>query len=80
MNNWNENENSVVNNNSFVFYESFYSSMDGLSAAQKEELIWVMCNYAFYEKIGKMSSEIQRMFDANTGVVTETDSQLELEC
>ena len=62
MNNWNENEDSEVNNNSFVFYESFYSSMDGLSAAQKEELIWVMCNYAFYEKTGKMSSEIQRMF------------------
>ena len=62
MNNWNENENSVVNNNSFVFYESFYSSMDGLSAVQKEELIWAICNYALYEKKTKMSPEIQRMF------------------
>ena len=62
MNNWNENENSAVNNNSFVFYESFYSSMDGLSAVQKEELIWAICNYALYEKKTKMSPEIQRMF------------------
>jgi hypothetical protein len=62
MINWNENEDSEVNNNSFVFYQSFYSAMDGLSAVQKEELIWVICNYALYEKIGKMSPEIQRMF------------------
>ena len=62
MINWNENEDSEVNNNSFVFYESFYSSMDGLSAVQKEELIWAICNYALYEKKTKMSPEIQRMF------------------
>ena len=36
--------------------------MDGLSAVQKEELIWAICNYALYEKKTKMSPEIQRMF------------------
>ena len=39
MNNWNENEDSEVNNTSFVFYESFFSAMDGLSAVEKEEYI-----------------------------------------
>jgi len=62
MNNWNENEDSEVNNTSFVFYESFFSAMDGLSAVEKEEYIWTICNYALYEKKSNMSPEIQRMF------------------
>ena len=62
MNNWNENEDSEVNHTSFVFYESFYSAMDGLSADEKVECMWTICNYGLYEKISNMSPEIKRMF------------------
>ena len=62
MKNWNENENSEVNHTSFIFYESFFSAMDGLSAVEKEEYILSICNYALYEKKSKISPEIQRLF------------------
>ena len=47
MKNWNENENSEVNHTSFIFYESFFSAMDGLGAVEKEEYIlsiYIICN------------------------------------
>ena len=51
MNDWpDEEEDEVVNHESFVFYESFYVAMKSLSLEENKEYIWSICNYALYEE------------------------------
>ena len=62
MNDWSDEEDKEVNHNSFVFYESFYIAMKGLTLEEKKEYIWSICNYALYEKTSKLSPKIESMF------------------
>ena len=58
----NQEKDEVVNNNSFVFYESFYIAMKGLTLEEKKEYIWSICNYALYEETSELSPKIESMF------------------
>ena len=58
----NQEKDEVVNNNSFVFYESFYIAMKTLSLEERSEYMSAICNYAFYEKTFILSPKIEGMF------------------
>lgn len=62
MNDWLDEEDAVVNHESFVFYESFYIAMKSLSTEEKAEYIWSICNYALYEKTFELNPKIEGMF------------------
>ena len=58
----NQEKDEVVNNNSFVFYESFYIAMKSLSLEENREYILSICNYALYEETFELSPKIESMF------------------
>ena len=58
----NQEKDEVVNNKSFIFYESFYIAMKNLTLEEKKEYIWSICNYALYEKTFELSPKIEGMF------------------
>ena len=62
MNDWSDEENEIVNHESFVFYESFYIAMKNLSVEENEEYISSICNYALYEETFELSPKIESMF------------------
>ena len=62
MSDWPDEENEIVNHESFVFYESFYIAMKSLSLEEKDEYILSICNYALYEEIFELSPKIESMF------------------
>ena len=62
MNDWSDEEDEIVNHESFVFYESFYVAMKSLSLEEKQEYIWSICNYALYEETLELSPKIESMF------------------
>jgi len=58
----NQEKDEVVNHKSFVFYESFFIAMKGLSPEERSEYMYSICNYALYEKTFKLSPTIESMF------------------
>ena len=62
MNDWPDEEDEIVNHKSFVFYESFYIAMKGLSPEERSEYISSICNYALYEETFELSQKIESMF------------------
>ena len=60
--NRNQEKDEVVNNKSFIFYESFYIAMKTLSPEERSEYMSSICNYAFYEKTFILSPKIEGMF------------------
>ena len=62
MNDWPDEEDEIVNHESFVFYESFYIAMASLSLEEMSEYISSICNYALYEETFELSPKIESMF------------------
>ena len=62
MNGWPDEEDEILNHESFVFYESFYIAMKGLSLEERSEYISSICNYALYEETLELSQKIEGMF------------------
>ena len=62
MNDWPDEVDEMVNHESFVFYESFYIAMKGLSPEERSEYMSAICKYAFYEKTLNLSPKIEGMF------------------
>jgi hypothetical protein len=62
MNDWSIIEESAVQNNSFVFYDSFYRAMKDLTLEESSEYIHAICNYALYEQISILTPKIEGMF------------------
>ena len=62
MKDWQDYEDTEINNESFVFYESFYIAMKSLSLEENKEYIWSICNYALYEETYELSPKIESMF------------------
>ena len=62
MNDWQDYEDTEINHESFVFYESFYIAMKSLTLEEKKEYISSICNYALYEKTFELSPKIEGMF------------------
>ena len=58
----NQEEDEIVNHESFVFYESFYIAMKSLSLEENKEYICSICNYALYEETFELSPKIESMF------------------
>ena len=62
MNDWPDEEDEIVNHESFVFYESFYISMESLSPEENLDFIMSICNYGLYEETDVLSPKIESMF------------------
>jgi hypothetical protein len=62
MNDWQDYEDTEINHESFVFFESFYIAMKSLTLEEKKEYISSICNYALYEKTFELSPKIEGMF------------------
>ena len=62
MKDWQDYEDTEINNESFVFYESFYIAMKNLTLEEKKEYIASICNYGLYEKTFELSPKIEGMF------------------
>ena len=62
MNDWPDEENEIVNHESFVFFFFFYVAMKSLSLEENKEYIWSICNYALYEETIELSQKIESMF------------------
>ena len=62
MNDWTDEEDEIVNHESFVFYESFYIAMESLSTEERSEYISSICNYALYEETFELSPKLESMF------------------
>jgi len=62
MNDWQDYEDTEINHESFVFYESFYIAMASLSLEEMSEYISSICNYALYEETFELSPKIESMF------------------
>ena len=62
MNDWSIIEDSTVQHNSFVFYDSFYKAMKDLTLEETSEYIHAICNYALYEKTSLLKPKIEGMF------------------
>ena len=58
-----DDEDIVVNRNSFVFYDSFYRAMDYLTEEEKMEYIDAICHYSLYDIRIDMSPKIAGMFE-----------------
>tara|TARA_B100000953_G_scaffold102536_1_gene84114 strand:+ start:676 stop:945 length:270 start_codon:yes stop_codon:yes gene_type:complete len=58
-----DDEDITVNNESFVFYDSFYRAMKNLNNDEKIEYIDAMCNYSLYEIRIEMSPKIEGLFE-----------------
>ena len=62
MNDWQDYEDTEINHESFVFFESFYIAMKSLTLEEKKEYISSICNYGLYEKTFELSPKIEGMF------------------
>ena len=60
---WPDQDDEVVNRNSFVFYDSFYRAMRNLNSNEKIEYIDAICNYSLYDIRIEMSPQIEGMFE-----------------
>ena len=49
--------------NSFVFYKSFYECLKLLDSNEKIELLDIMCNYAFEEKLPESENKLNGYFN-----------------
>ena len=58
-----DDEDVLVNRNSFVFYDSFYKAMKNLSKDEKIEYIDAICNYSLYDIRLEMCPKIEGMFE-----------------
>ena len=58
-----DDEDIIVNRNSFVFYDSFYRAMNYLTEEEKIEYIYAICNYSLYDIRIEMSPKIEGMFE-----------------
>jgi hypothetical protein len=58
-----DDEDIIVNRNSFVFYDSFYRAMNYLTEEEKIEYIDAICNYSLYDIRIEMSPQIEGMFE-----------------
>ena len=58
-----DDEDIIVNRNSFVFYDSFYRAMNYLTEEEKIEYIDAICNYSLYDIRIEMSPKIEGMFE-----------------
>jgi len=63
MNQYLDEEEILINRNSFVFYDSFYKAMKNLSEEEKVEYIEAICNYSLYDNRLIMSPKIEGMFE-----------------
>jgi len=62
MNDWSDIENTEINHESFVFYESFYLSMDSLNFEEIATFLVSICRYALYEETSNLPPNIESMF------------------
>ena len=62
MNDWPDYEEEDINHESFVFYESFFLSMESLKFDEKAMFLDAICRYALYEKTSNLPSNIEGMF------------------
>ena len=62
MNDWSDYEEDVINHESFVFYESFFLSMESLKFEEIATFLDAICRYALYEKTSNLPSNIEGMF------------------
>ena len=62
MNDWSDIENTEINHESFVFYESFYLSMDSLNFEEIATFLVSICRYALYEETSTLPLNIEGMF------------------
>ena len=61
MNDWSDYEDTEINHESFVFYESFYQSMESLNFEEIATFLGAICRYALYET-SDLSPNIEGMF------------------
>ena len=62
MNDWSDYEEDVINHESFVFYESFFLSMESLKFEEIAMFLDAICRYGLYEKTSNLPSNIEGMF------------------
>ena len=62
MNDWQDYEDTEINHESFIWYESFYVAMGNLNFEEKAEFFSSICDYALYEKKYNLSPKIESMF------------------
>ena len=55
MNDWQDYEDTEINHESFIWYESFYVAMGNLNFEEKAEFFSSICDYALYEKTYNLS-------------------------
>ena len=58
-----DDEDIIVNRNSFVFYDSFYKAMKNLNKDEKVEYIDAICQYSLYDITIEMNPKIEGMFE-----------------
>jgi len=62
MSSWTDYENTEINHESFVFYESFYQSMESLNFEETAAFLSAICKYALYEEKSTLPLNIEGMF------------------